>query len=164
MGENSGSKIKDVATIFQIIGITVSVIWGLALMFTSVEGLLLSIPVIALGILGTWLGCLFLKAFGELVENSHKIVSILERVHGATPVNAPDAQSYAAVDFQKAVNFTEVNRLMQEKGMAYGEAMMEAARNQRFAPSDQLQTRICSNCGERHGAEDRFCDKCGTPL
>jgi hypothetical protein len=76
MFTNVGGKIKTFAQVTAILGILGSVIGGLSL--TSLDGTLGFLIIIA-GSLIAWLTSLFLYGFGELVENTAKIESYLNR-------------------------------------------------------------------------------------
>ena len=74
MFKNIGAKIKKIAEIYTILGIVVSVIWGITTMAISGIGGLL---VIVIGCLASWIGSFLLYGFGQLVENSDKLVKAL---------------------------------------------------------------------------------------
>lgn len=91
MYNNPGRKIKDLAFWFCVIGITIDFIlaimaFGLVMNMTSSYysngeiGISLIVAVFVFGILCvlSWLSFLLLAAFGELVENSTKLVQIFD--------------------------------------------------------------------------------------
>ena len=76
MYKDIGKKIKTLAELICWIGIIISLISGCALMGANGIGIL----VIILGALGSWTGSFLLYGFGELVDNSTKIVKSLELI------------------------------------------------------------------------------------
>lgn len=77
MFNDIGKKIKTLAELICWIGIILSIISGCALMGANGIGIL----VIILGVLGSWTGSFLLYGFGELVDNSTKIVNGLELIN-----------------------------------------------------------------------------------
>ena len=80
MFKNIGGKIKGIAIISAIICMIPSVILGLYLMSLSEisEPMgVLGLIVIILGVLFPWIGFYLLYGYGQLVENSDKLVLIL---------------------------------------------------------------------------------------
>ena len=81
---NVGRKIRTVAVVFFCIGIFLSVLYGIVIgdiitddgsYFGSVvEGI-----VMAVGSIFSWLGSLTLYGFGQLIENSDKLVTLKQR-------------------------------------------------------------------------------------
>ena len=75
MFDNIGSKLKTVAQVFAWLGIIASALFGLIVMFangdTPVPGLL----IIVFGCLGSWLSSLGMYGFGQLIENTDKLVA-----------------------------------------------------------------------------------------
>ena len=71
--KNIGNKIKILATIIAIIGSITSVIYGIILIFKTnydIEGILWLI----IGPIASWISCFVLYGFGQLVDNSDKLV------------------------------------------------------------------------------------------
>lgn len=90
MFDNIGGKIKGFAKIVAWLGIILSVIIGLLSLATG--GLLIMI----IGCVSSWVGSFVLYGFGQLVENSDKLVASLpnndkpaETVKSAVPVREP---------------------------------------------------------------------------
>ncbi len=75
MFDNIGSKLKTVAQVFAWLGIGASALIGLIVMFangdTPVPGLL----IIGLGCVGSWISSLGMYGFGQLIENTDKLVA-----------------------------------------------------------------------------------------
>ena len=68
--ENIGGKIKTLAVVTTIIGISLSVILGFVLMDTSVgTGMLVLVG----GSLFSWISAFFMYGFGELIEKTTEI-------------------------------------------------------------------------------------------
>ena len=87
MFKNIGSKIKAVAKIFCFTGMLISLYYGLTVIIK--EEIILGVLVLIVGSLGSWLGTIALYGFGQLVENSKRIIDILEeeRDKGVTHVD-----------------------------------------------------------------------------
>ena len=135
MYNNSGAKVKGVATTITVLTIIFSVMLGL---FVMIESFLSGLLVIAFGCVGAWLSGLLLAAFGELVENSHKILQIMSKEEPLQASEAKvqtDVSAYVATDVSRA----EINAVMQRDGVPYGEAMLIAKREKAAACSgDQV--------------------------
>lgn len=89
MFKNIGDKIKTMAQIICFTGILISLFFGFATILK--EEILLGILVIIWGSLGSWVGTFMLYGFGELIENSQKLIEILEQEtkNDNTPNNIP---------------------------------------------------------------------------
>lgn len=75
MFSNIGGKIKTWAVVLSILGIAASVIYGgIVAAKNALDGVL----IIIFGSLGSWVSSFVLYGFGQLVENSDKIVEKLE--------------------------------------------------------------------------------------
>ncbi len=72
MFENIGGKIKTLAKVLMWIGIIGFVIYGIVMI--SEEQVLLGFLIIAIGGLSSWVSSFVLYGFGQLVENSDKLV------------------------------------------------------------------------------------------
>ncbi len=92
MFNNPGTKIKNLAKTLFIIICVLSIAVPLLLWIGEVidEDLIVVIPIIAaVGIGSGYLSCLFLAAFGELVETNTKLLEEVQKK------NTPDEYSYA---------------------------------------------------------------------
>ena len=74
MFENVGRIIKVVAKVFTWVGIIVSVVAGLIVMFSNEVTPLPGLFIIITGCLGSWLSMLTLYGFGQLIENTDILV------------------------------------------------------------------------------------------
>ena len=75
MFNNIGSKIKGLAYVICVLGIVLSVIYGIAMMVN--EAYLAGILTIVLGALLSWLGSFGTYGLGQLIENSDMLVAAL---------------------------------------------------------------------------------------
>lgn len=80
MFDNIGGKIKDLAGTLLWIGIGISVIAGILIIGFSYDGSLslIGFLVIIIGSYASLIGSYVLYGFGELVDNSDKIVTLME--------------------------------------------------------------------------------------
>lgn len=135
MYNNAGSKVKTLAKTIAIVLMVLSVLGGIGTMIAGsfIAGLLAA----ALGCLGAWLSGLTLAAFGELVENSNKIVKAL----GA---DAPKGRPAAPAAYQQA---------------PAGYQPRPAAPQQRPAAAQ-----VCRVCGAPRKSSSPFCGSCGAKM
>ena len=70
MFDNIGRKLKIVATVLVVIGMTASLVLGVIISTYTLLGLF----VIAFGCLGSWLSSLGMYGLGQLIENTNKLV------------------------------------------------------------------------------------------
>lgn len=83
MFDNIGGKIKGFAKIIAWLGIILSVIFGL---LSIEEG---GIMIMIIGSVSSWLGSLVLYGFGQLVENSDKLVDALPKANTSVDISSP---------------------------------------------------------------------------
>ncbi len=157
MYNNAGGKIKGLATVIVAIGMIASVILGIVAMFGNFFAGLLTA---AIGCLSAWLSGLMMAAFGELVENSYKILQILSNGKAIDEPKAPEAPAYAKVSVSPA----DISDVMQRDGVGYGEAMMTAKREKMAAPVPAAKPDVCPGCGAPRKGNGAFCGFCGTKL
>ena len=99
MFDNIGSKIKTVASTLTVIGIVLSIISGLIVLLDGeISGLFMMI----FGSLLSWLGSFLLYGFGQLVENSDKILRCLEGHPSEGQPQSPPCQTVYAVPVSTA--------------------------------------------------------------
>ena len=72
MFNNIGGKIKTLAKVLTVIGMILSIIWGIVETEFSVET---GFAIIALGCLFSWVGSFLLYGFGELIDNTKEIAN-----------------------------------------------------------------------------------------
>ncbi len=80
MFDNIGDKLKGVAVAACVLGIVASLIGGIAMMVGG--AVLIGILTIVLGALISWLSCLGLYGFGQMIENSDTLVAMLGHAGG----------------------------------------------------------------------------------
>ncbi len=84
MFDHVGKKIKGIATVVTWIGIVISFIIGCILIYEGAQDsdngilILIGILVMAIGSFIAWLSTILLYGFGELIDNSEKILLRLE--------------------------------------------------------------------------------------
>ncbi len=83
MFDNIGRKIKGLAEVFTWIGILASVILGI-ITTASVGNPLPFFLISIIGSLISWISCMALYGFGELIENSASIEFYLTRIYNNT--------------------------------------------------------------------------------
>lgn len=79
MFSNIGSKIKTLAQVITWIGIIGSVILGLVLMTTDEELISAGLMIALLGSLISWVSSFVLYGFGQLIENTDKLVELSKK-------------------------------------------------------------------------------------
>ncbi len=86
MFDNIGQKIKTLAMVVCYIGIVASVLIGLTMLVSDdpLNGLLIG----GLGALGSWVGSFALYGFGQLIENTDKLVLLSKRAGGSHEADA----------------------------------------------------------------------------
>ena len=75
MFDNIGSKLKTISSVFCIIGIILSIVGGVVLMFAN---FLIGFLVALFGSVFSWLATIGLYGIGEAADNSAKILKILQ--------------------------------------------------------------------------------------
>jgi len=76
MFNNPGTKIKGLAKTFfwiEVIGVVIAVLAMADELFESMEGILMGVLILAVGVGVAYIGALFLAAFGELVATNTQI-------------------------------------------------------------------------------------------
>ncbi len=79
MFDNIGGKIKTLAEVVTWIGIIASVISGIAIMSIGEEMIFVGLMVMIFGALISWVSSFVLYGFGQLVENSDKLVKMSKK-------------------------------------------------------------------------------------
>ena len=75
MFNNIGDKLKTGAQVFAWLGIIASAFFGLIVMFDNGDTPVLGFLIIVFGSLGSWLSSLGMYGFGQLIENTDKLVA-----------------------------------------------------------------------------------------
>jgi len=86
MFNNIGKKIKILASVIAIIGICCSIMFFLIKFFTA-NNIKLGIYVAIFGSLFSWIGSFVLYGFGQLIENSDKIVKLEKKKYNKENYN-----------------------------------------------------------------------------
>ena len=89
MYNNVGRKLKSASQVVFVIGMIASVLLGLYYLYLSIVGLL----VIGLSCIGVWISCLCLYGFGQLIENTDKIVAMKEQVPAPRKLQIEDIEN-----------------------------------------------------------------------
>lgn len=89
MFSNIGSKIKALATFVTCVGIVGSIIIGMVIIGNDEDLALLGIIIMAVGSLLAWISSFVLYGFGQLVENSDKLVKIYFSLSNNTTLEKP---------------------------------------------------------------------------
>lgn len=76
---NIGGKIKSLAQVITWLGIIGSVIWGFVLMATDEDLISAGLMIAVLGSLISWVSSFVLYGFGQLVENTDKLVELSKK-------------------------------------------------------------------------------------
>ena len=76
MFDNIGGKIKTLAKVICWIGIITSVITGIVFAISDDDMILYGLLIAVGGSLISWIGSFFTYGFGELIENSSKLVDL----------------------------------------------------------------------------------------
>lgn len=79
MFKNIGKKIKILAKIITWIGIAISCLLGIIMMFAIEYGFVAGILIIIIGSISSWISSFLLYGFGQLIENSDKTVELLSK-------------------------------------------------------------------------------------
>lgn len=79
MFTNIGSKIKTLAQAITLVGVVISIITGIGMVAIDDDLILTGIITAALGAFLSWISSFVLYGFGQLVENSDKLVSSSEK-------------------------------------------------------------------------------------
>lgn len=83
MFDNIGQKIMTLAKVFCWIGIIISVLCGLVIMFAARygSGFIPGVFTAAIGSLASWISSLALYGFGQLIDNTDSIVYQLRKLN-----------------------------------------------------------------------------------
>lgn len=103
MFDNIGSKIKSLAQVVCWIGIIASVIGGIIVMASHSDAAATGLLIIAIGVVGSWVGSFALYGFGQLIENSDTLVEIAKHnaLKDRVTINAMKRSPYQIVMLTK---------------------------------------------------------------
>lgn len=79
MFDNIGGKIKTLAQVVTWVGIIASVISGVALIAINGRLIIIGLMVMIFGALVSWISSFLLYGFGQLVENSDKLIKMSKK-------------------------------------------------------------------------------------
>ena len=156
MFNNIGQKIKSLAKVFFWIGVIGSAVSGIVMMTADDEAMIVfGVLTIVFGIMFSWVGNFFIYGFGQLVENSDRMVQLLESGTVST----------------KRERKAESERAPQPKyAPKPPKAEPKASRRSMEEPQpsepDELAEIICPHCGEelyvsKEEESGFFCPFCG---
>lgn len=77
MFDNIGDKIKTLASVITVLGIIASLITGGVMISANDNLALIGLLIMVLGSLISWISSFLLYGFGQLIENSDKLMKIL---------------------------------------------------------------------------------------
>ena len=149
MYHNSGAIVKGLATFIAILLMIVCVAVGVFVIVRA-ENIPVGILIIVGGCLVSWLSCLMMAAFGELVNNSYKILKILNENKAAAKMAQPMPQY--------------VNVARQENPAPVYRTEVSPAAREATAPvtNTGVSSDACPNCGSPRKGTSPFCAFCGT--
>lgn len=147
MYHNSGAKVKGLATFIAVLMMMACIAIGV-LIIVRAELIWLGLVVILGGCLVSWLTCLMMAAFGELVQNSYKILKILSENKTAAQAVQPAPQYVAVVPNNVPMQHNEVPYV----------APVQAEQT----ANTVVDTTTCPNCGSPRKGSSAFCAFCGT--
>lgn len=113
MFENIGKKIKNLASIITWIGILLSVVVGIIIIVLDDSLVAVGLIVIVAGFVSSWISSFLLYGFGQLVDNSDKLV----RAQGIDPYDnqaEPQKPDYLLELLQKGLITEEDYRRRKE--------------------------------------------------
>lgn len=108
-----GEKIKILAIVICIVGIIASLFVGM--LFIADNEFLLGITTIVVGVLASWVSVFVLYGFGQLVENSEKMVA-LQKLQIETTLNQTDIIADVGMEsVEEIVARDELDRALVDK-------------------------------------------------
>ena len=146
MYRNTGAAIKVLATILAVLMMIGCVAAGVFLIVEE-EEIGMGLGVIVGGCIVSWLSCLMMAAFGELVNNTHKILKLLKAMPREKPVvvMSQPMPEYSAPAKQPEPVYAAPAKVEQ-------------------APSEDVaaNANTCPTCGTPRKGNSAFCAFCGT--
>lgn len=167
MYRNIGKKIKAVAVICAVLFMLAAIACGGYGIVTGIDlmdyyeevaiiHIAISAAIIVVGVLFAWISSFALFGYGQLIDNTDKIVKMLEKSAASAPVVAPAAPAYVETPVAPMAPVVpeEVPAPVQPETPAQPETPVAAAPAARF----------CINCGNKVAAHVLFCPKCGNKM
>ena len=146
MYHNSGAIVKGLATLVAALMMIACVVGGIFFIVRS-EMIWLGLAIIFGGCLVSWLACLMMAAFGELVNNSYKILKILNENKYAAQMVQPMPQYVPVVRAEPTVHHSDIP---------------PAAPAAEPVSNTTVNAAACPNCGSPRKGNSPFCAFCGT--
>ena len=146
MYRNTGAAIKVLATILAVLMMIGCVGIGLYYII-EFEEYEVGLPIMIGGCIVSWLSCLMMAAFGELVNNTHKILKLLKAMPQEKPVVVvpqPMPEYIAPAKKEEPVYASSV-----KFEQASGEDL-------------NANANTCPTCGTPRKGSSAFCAFCGT--
>ncbi len=114
MFNNIGNKIKGLASIITWIGIIISAVLGIALMYLSHEFAFMGLCVFLVGALMSWICSSLFYGFGELIERTCRIGDYLYSHQAGAP--SPNVGNYQLLELLKngVISQEEYEELMKQ--------------------------------------------------
>lgn len=138
MFEDIGGKIKKLAVVTCILGMSASVIWGFVLFADSIP---IGLLVMAVGCVCSWVGTFTLYGFGELIAETRRNREINQQLLAALKPQQPPVQPESA-----------------KRAASVGSYSIPGAKNATVSVADSW---TCKHCGTRNPKVSLFCRVCG---
>ena len=169
MYHNSGAIVKGLATVIVAL-MMLAVIVGGVFFIVQTEKFGLGALIIVGGCLAAWLSGLMLAAFGELVQNSYKILKVLNemKANSAVPqprveyVETPANNGYNGYNGYNG-NYSNMDPYSNSATNVYGTPGNDMGNNATTAVP-AANPDVCPNCGSPRKNNSAFCGYCGTRL
>lgn len=146
MYRNTGAAIKVLATILAVL-MMIACVAGGVYWIVEEEEIGIGLATIIGGCIVSWLSCLMMAAFGELVNNTHKILKLLKAMPQEKPVVVmpQPVPEYIAPAKQPEPIYAAPAKVEQ-------------------APSEDVaaNANTCPTCGTPRKGNSAFCAFCGT--
>ena len=151
MYRNSGAAIKVLATILAVLMMIGCVASGVYVIIET-EEVVAGLLIIVAGCFVSWLSCLMMAAFGELVNNTHKILKLLKvmSLEKPAPQPVPEYVPAARVEYSAPTKKTETANAASVKFEQGSNDDLNANAN------------TCPTCGTPRKGNSAFCAFCGT--
>lgn len=146
MYRNTGAAIKVLATILAVLMMIGCVGIGLYYII-EFEEYEVGLPIMIGGCIVSWLSCLMMAAFGELVNNTHKILKLLKAMPQEKPVVVvPQTMPEYSAPAKK------------EEPVYASSVKFEQGSNEDL----NANAAVCPTCGTPRKGSSAFCAFCGT--